>query len=326
MISPNAPTAKTATPEQNHNRQNHSGVNKDVQIHIEKNVHVGNGEYGQSSSISGTMHGEDATAGAEGSEQRLGPPPSNDMAQQMEQGAGTSLLRSYFADLDEWLDMTGYHDVGHRKRRLDMFRERKELEERLASVKKAEEEEDRRATYVSGNSAVASQSRPSTASMQPPPAPLAPQRPSSTVPFASASNLSGTKRQLSAEFVTNKDQRPEKQQRVRQYDPTANPRTYVKTEDSRPQGQSSLKWVRPQSEAPPSRPNAGNDGVHSRVGREDSTRDDLWGVHGERYVHFTVLPKFMNHATLQSNSGALGIMEVDLDVRGSFVYWCASYV
>lgn len=286
MISPIAPAtfAKTATPEQNHIGQSHRGLNKDVQVHIEKNVHVGNGEYGQPSNNSGLKREKDTTAGAEAPDQYLGRPASSDAVLRKENGSESAFFRSYFADLGEWLDMTGYHDIGHRKRRLDMFRERKELEERLASVKKAEEEEDRRTVFVSETLPVVSQSRPSTASMQPPPAPLAPQRPASTVPFAPASSSLGTKRQLSTESVTNNDHRPEKQQRVRQYDPIANPRSHMKTEDSRSHGQSSLKWVRPQSEAPSGRPIAGNGTVHSRLGREENTEDELWGSHGERYV------------------------------------------
>lgn len=170
--------------------------------------------------------------------------------------------------------MTGYHDVEYRKKRLDMIRERKQLEERLAAMKKAEEEEYRGPTFTSPTTAP-TQSRPSTSSMAPPPAP---RRHSSandssktattgtTLPSnvpAAPGERSGTKRPLSSHSESHNAQRPEKHQRVyqstennsRQYDPTfPGPRSQTpRYEDFHRHGHSSLKWVRPSSEAPTSR-------------------------------------------------------------------------
>lgn len=195
----------------------------------------------------------------------------------------SSFLKNYFSDLNEWLEVTGYHDTAHRKRRLAMFRERQQLEQQLAKVKKAEEEEDHRTEFNSGPPAL-SESRPSTGSIQPS---HMTQRPrgndggdessvNTTLPSTTQNTSAGVasaKRPYSAvadTFVSSPQ--PRKQVRSAQYDednilnirpieseivlhhhdqrPPLGPQGHESRneEHTKRPGNSSLTWVRPQPE------------------------------------------------------------------------------
>jgi len=196
----------------------------------------------------------------------------------------SSFLKNYFSDLNEWLEVTGYHDIAHRKRRLAMFRERQQLEQQLAKVKKAEEEEDHRTEFNSGPPAL-SESRPSTGSIQPPHTTQLPsgndggdessinaavpstiqntsvgavnaKRPYSAVADTPASSPPPRKQVRSAQYGKDiiLDTQPIKSEIVPGHHdqrPPLGPQGHEsRTEEhSRRPGNSSLTWVRPQSEA-----------------------------------------------------------------------------
>lgn len=93
-------------------------------------------QYGQPPTASRIMHEEDAKASAGTYEQRPGAPTASDIITQQEK--------------EEWLEISGYHNAKYRESRLKLSRERRELEKRLADLKKAEEEGDGRVTFASG--------------------------------------------------------------------------------------------------------------------------------------------------------------------------------
>jgi len=232
---------------------------------------------------------------------------------------GSSFLKNYFVDLTEWLEVTGYHDMPHRKRRLAMYRERQQLEEMLAKVKRAEAEEDHRAAFVCGPQ-IFSESRPSTASMQPLPPTQRPRGLGGNDEFNVGTTLpptvqndsvgaAGAKRPYSAvadTFVGSP--LPRKQVRSAQYNEDVIPGAQSISNETafrhhpqpplgpqglgprmeeynRRAGQNSLTWVRPQSEAPSGRkPDLENsfDRGHEPNTRMDS-RDDLPGPYDRRY-------------------------------------------
>jgi hypothetical protein len=64
-------------------------------------------------------------------------------------GLDHSILSKYFSDLNEWLEITGYHDLSLRQRTLTRHRRRLQLEQELAQLDQ-EDEEDRNVASRSG--------------------------------------------------------------------------------------------------------------------------------------------------------------------------------
>jgi hypothetical protein len=64
-------------------------------------------------------------------------------------GLDHSILSKYFSDLNEWLEITGYHDLSLRRRTLTRHRRRLQLEQELAQLDQ-EDEEDRNVASRSG--------------------------------------------------------------------------------------------------------------------------------------------------------------------------------
>ena len=68
-------------------------------------------------------------------------------------GLNHSILSKYFSDLNEWLEITGYHDLPLRQRTLTRHRRRLQLEQELAQLDQ-EDEEDRNVASRSGTIAL----------------------------------------------------------------------------------------------------------------------------------------------------------------------------
>ncbi|SMY22311.1 unnamed protein product [Zymoseptoria tritici ST99CH_1A5] len=86
-----------------------------------------------------------------------------------------NLSDAYYADLPAWLEVTGYHDVDFRNKRLASYKERKALQEeatrisrRLEELRQMEEQEARMATPVPKQTAMAPPALPSAMPLETP--------------------------------------------------------------------------------------------------------------------------------------------------------------
>jgi hypothetical protein len=142
-----------------------------------------------------------------------------------------NLSDAYYADLPAWLEVTGYHNVDFRNKRLASYKERKALEEEAASIaqrleqlRQMEEEEARNPTPL-----------PKAPAMAPPALPL-------TMPTES-SHSNGTKRAHSPEPFSSANKRREESAGFRIRGANDSP-------DLRPTGNG---FRRPRSPSPPRR-------------------------------------------------------------------------
>jgi hypothetical protein len=84
----------------------------------------------------------------------------------------TAAYSHHFDDLDEWLEITGYHDRANRDKVLGLYRRKAELDRQMAEVERElEQTTAQRARSMRGQWTSSTPKRPSVASMAPPPTP-----------------------------------------------------------------------------------------------------------------------------------------------------------
>ena len=147
-------------PSQSKNGQNI--IDKRALITVHKNV--GNDNHGTASAIQssrgvalrdkGQSQADDAKSGAEQSNESVQLRPVKQLSNVNNDeipsaGLDHSILSKYFSDLNEWLDITGYHDLSLRQRTLTRHRRRLQLEQELAQLNQ-EDEQDRNVASGAG--------------------------------------------------------------------------------------------------------------------------------------------------------------------------------
>jgi hypothetical protein len=122
--------------------------------------------------------------------------------------AGHDPVASYshhFDDLDEWLEVTGYHDRGNRERTLSLHRRKAQLEREMADIDRELEQTVSSRTRSFRGLPLARQTSSSVSSMPPPPAPADPSTSGATqaVPQSGIATRAGEKRARSPEPSSN---------------------------------------------------------------------------------------------------------------------------
>jgi hypothetical protein len=167
-------------------------------------------------------------------------PETLDTSTEIPRGAAL-LYTQYFDDLDDWLDMTGYHDRENREKLLSLYRRKAELDRQMAEVDRELEQTTitrSRSIRPLPLSVYRGQAPKAVSAMPPPPTPstaaIAGAVPS---PKSATINQSGTKRPHSPERQSDlqhadKHQRTTPVSKVARTSSSSRPETVSKTLDA----------------------------------------------------------------------------------------------